>query len=425
MAPLPSAEPILELINAFRRSKIMFTLVTSGIVDVLHAKGPCHAGDVAVALQTPSAGASEAKTFNPDAVDRLLRASVGLGLVQVQVMKQGGGVGERWRERRYGLTDVAKTYLVSGSRNSLAGYIWHSDRTLFPLWNALPVSLSTGAPAWEAAFPDLFMPSATSPSSTNPFSKLYGDASSRLRFQDAMHSHATLSARAIVDALPSPLVEAPDAVAVDLGGATGALAIELAARRTDEFREVLVVDLPAVVEVAKERYLVEERVAMAVQGIEKREGSNLVANVLEKVKPTVGDFLKNLDHFATSSSPGFPDATPATDSGAEALPIAHVYILSRILHDWDDATASALVRRVYANLKPGGAIVIAETLLDDDPSLGGPLKACLQDINMLVQTGGRERSENEYTTLLSRAGFVGVRSFRTGSYLDVVVAYKK
>lgn len=65
---------------------------------------------------------------------------------------------------------------------------------------------------------------------------------------------------------------------------------------------------------------------------------------------------------------------------------------------------------------------MAEMLLQDDGL--GPEQALLQDINMLAQTNGRERTAAEYEALLKAAGFGQVDARRTGAYLDAVIAYK-
>jgi hypothetical protein len=48
----------------------------------------------------------------------------------------------------------------------------------------------------------------------------------------------------------------------------------------------------------------------------------------------------------------------------------------------------------------------------------------VQDLNMLCQTHGRERSAEEYAQLLGAAGFVDVQARKTGTYLDAVLARK-
>lgn len=49
----------------------------------------------------------------------------------------------------------------------------------------------------------------------------------------------------------------------------------------------------------------------------------------------------------------------------------------------------------------------------------------LISVDMLVQTGGRERSYEEYAQLLTAAGFTNVEYKKTGTYLDVIYAELK
>ena len=76
----------------------------------------------------------------------------------------------------------------------------------------------------------------------------------------------------------------------------------------------------------------------------------------------------------------------------------------------------------HAALPDGGALLIAEKLLDDDKQ--GPLPATLQSLNMLICTEGRERSLPEYRELLVTAGFSSVEGRRTGSAVDAILAVK-
>ena len=86
------------------------------------------------------------------------------------------------------------------------------------------------------------------------------------------------------------------------------------------------------------------------------------------------------------------------------------------------ATSEALLRRVHAALPRGGSVLLAEMLLHDDGA--GPESAVLQDLNMLVQTEGRERSARGYAALLGRCGFANVEARRCEGYLDAVIAEK-
>ena len=91
-----------------------------------------------------------------------------------------------------------------------------------------------------------------------------------------------------------------------------------------------------------------------------------------------------------------------------------------------------LLRSVRCRLPPGGALLIGEMLLNDPrdemgvPFTPGPVNALMQDLNMLVQTSGRERSLEGYRRLLAKAGWdpEKVHGKRTGAYLDSIIAYK-
>jgi acetylserotonin O-methyltransferase len=106
----------------------------------------------------------------------------------------------------------------------------------------------------------------------------------------------------------------------------------------------------------------------------------------------------------------------------DALPPGDLYALGRILHDWTEAKIIALLKRIYESLPTGGAVLIAEKVLNDDKA--GPEWAVLQSLNMLVCTEGKERSFREYEGILKDVGFRDVILERTSSPLDVILAVK-
>jgi SAM-dependent methyltransferase len=86
----------------------------------------------------------------------------------------------------------------------------------------------------------------------------------------------------------------------------------------------------------------------------------------------------------------------------ESLPQgADVYLLKHVLHNLDDARATALLRRAAAALAPGGRVLVVEAVLA--PADHGN-SARLLDLEMLVLTGGRERRKPEWRRLLRAAG---------------------
>jgi acetylserotonin N-methyltransferase len=163
---------------------------------------------------------------------------------------------------------------------------------------------------------------------------------------------------------------------VDLGGATGHLAIA-ACERYAELHAV-VFDLPRVTALAREQ-------------ISK-------SPAFERIEVVAGDFFE------------------------DELPAADLYYVGRILHDWTEGKIERLLGRIFERLPHGGALLIGEKLLEEDGV--GPVWANMQSLSMLIVTEGRERSLNEYAGLLRRAGFGEVEGRRTGAASDAILAVK-
>ncbi|XP_009460141.1 PREDICTED: acetylserotonin O-methyltransferase [Nipponia nippon] len=106
----------------------------------------------------------------------------------------------------------------------------------------------------------------------------------------------------------------------------------------------------------------------------------------------------------------------------DSIPEAELYILSKILHDWEDDKCRQLLAKVHKACKPGGGVLLVESLLNEDKS--GPLETQLYSMNMLVQTEGKERTAAEYSKLLEAAGFGEVQVKRTGKLYDAVLGRK-
>lgn len=103
----------------------------------------------------------------------------------------------------------------------------------------------------------------------------------------------------------------------------------------------------------------------------------------------------------------------------EAVPAgADTYLLSRILHDWDDADCARLLNVCRNAMRPGARLLIVERVLPED---GTTSLAARWDMQMLVATGGRERTLSEYQDMLEAAGLrcQSVRPLAFGASLMV------
>jgi hypothetical protein len=101
---------------------------------------------------------------------------------------------------------------------------------------------------------------------------------------------------------------------------------------------------------------------------------------------------------------------------------ADAYVLSRVIHDWSDADAGAILRTVRRAIPGGGTLLLVEAVLPeraaDDPA------AVRMDVHMLTLLGGQERTADEFATLLDATGFRLDRVLPTGpgSGVHVLVA---
>jgi SAM-dependent methyltransferase len=80
---------------------------------------------------------------------------------------------------------------------------------------------------------------------------------------------------------------------------------------------------------------------------------------------------------------------------------ADAYLLSRVIHDWDDAAATAILRRCAEAAGSTGRVLVIES--HGEPG-GDPAGFAEMNLRMLVLTGGRERTIDDYSSLAADAG---------------------
>ena len=98
-----------------------------------------------------------------------------------------------------------------------------------------------------------------------------------------------------------------------------------------------------------------------------------------------------------------------------------IYILSRVIHDWDDAKASAILRTCRRAMSLRTTLLLVERALPATLDHSANVQVSVQgDLNMLLRTGGRERTDAEYEALLAAAGFALERIIPTPSGYSVI-----
>ena len=98
------------------------------------------------------------------------------------------------------------------------------------------------------------------------------------------------------------------------------------------------------------------------------------------------------------------------------------YILSHIIHDWDDEHSLVILRNCRKAMNPGGRLLILEMVI---PAGNAPHPGKILDMEMIVIDEAQERTEEEYRSLLDKAGFKLERVIPTESAVSVVEAIPK
>jgi hypothetical protein len=160
----------------------------------------------------------------------------------------------------------------------------------------------------------------------------------------------------------------------DIGGSDGAMLVELLTRDDEPDRRGILFDLPDTVRIA---------------------GPTLAAaGLTDRVEVVGGDFF-------------------------EAVPGADIYVLSSVLHDWNDEENRRILASIATAATPGARLLVIEGVVPagDEPH---PTKAI--DLTMLGMTTGMERTEQEFRELLDSAGFTLDRIVPTSTPHSIIEA---
>jgi hypothetical protein len=113
----------------------------------------------------------------------------------------------------------------------------------------------------------------------------------------------------------------------------------------------------------------------------------------------------------------------AAGDAFESVPRGDAYLLCRVLHDWDDERARAVIDRCGRAAEPDARLFVIERLLPERFDTSHAARAAaFADLAMMVMTGGRERTSREFGHLLGSAGFRMLRVAPSASGLALVEA---
>jgi len=231
-------------------------------------------------------------------------------------------------------------------------------------WKELEYCVQTGEPAFRKHSPD-----------ATAFTSIAQNPEQAKVFDEAMAAFSATTAIAIAGSYDF----SPFRTIVDVGGGNGALLIGIL--RANPHLHGAVFDLPHAAEKA--------RVKIAEAGLQSR------------CEAIGGDFFK------------------------EVPPRADAYLIKHVIHDWDDERANSILRNIHRAMGPQSKLLIAEGVypprIDKSEESRG---AAANDVNMLVCTGGRQRSEAEFRSLQAAAGFKLTRIVPTPARLAIIEGVK-
>ncbi|MQA08702.1 MAG: methyltransferase [Pseudonocardiaceae bacterium] len=269
----------------------------------------------------------------------------------------GEGVFTESGPRTFGLTPLAEPLRTDAPDSVRNIARMRGGREHWLAWAELQHSIRTGSSAFRHAHgTDLWTYLASHPDQAAVFDRAMGD--------DAQHIHA--AAASVLDLSDVSRL-------VDVGGGHGYLVARLL-RRYPELSAV-VLDQPHTMQGA-ERVLAE-------------------AGVRDRCELVAGDFL---------------DSVP---TGGDA------YVLSRILHDWDDQACLRVLGNIRHAMAAAGQVIVVDSVVPEGDTQHS---AKLVDIIMLALNEGRERSEAELATLLEAARLRHTATLDTSSHISVIIS---
>jgi SAM-dependent methyltransferase len=139
--------------------------------------------------------------------------------------------------------------------------------------------------------------------------------------------------------------------------------------------------------------------------------------------PHLNGVLFDLPSGVAAAQQGAGGDLPRTEFVAgnffESVPGGDIYVIKKVVHDWNDEHAAVILRNCRKAMQPNGKVLLAETLV---PPGDEPDRIKSIDVVMLVVTGGRERTEAQYASLFDAAGLRLERVIQTRGPISILEA---
>jgi O-methyltransferase domain/Dimerisation domain len=152
----------------------------------------------------------------------------------------------------------------------------------------------------------------------------------------------------------------------------------------------------------------------------------LLASIL-KAHPGLRGVLADLPHtIERAADRGFLGGELASrttmqscDFFSEVPSGCRAYLMKHVIHDWNDERALEILANCRRAVPPDGALLLVEWLLAEG---NAPSTGKFVDVVMMVMTGGKERTLEEYRQLLRSAGFRVNQAIRSSADLSIIEA---
>jgi hypothetical protein len=247
----------------------------------------------------------------------------------------------------YQNTPATDWYLDKRKHSYIGGLLEMANHRTYGHWSSLTVALRTGKPQNE-------IKGGGAPL----FETLYADPGRLKEFLAAMTGISHSANLAIATKFPWKDYRS----AADIGTAQGDLVVQVV--QANEHLNGIGFDLPVVAPIFEDH--------VASHGLNGR------------VRFVPGDFFEH------------------------PLPRADVLMMGHILHDWNLDEKMILIRKAYEALPAGGALIVYESIIDDDRSKN--TFGLLMSLNMLIETsGGFDYTAADCMGWMKEAGFSETR----------------
>lgn len=243
---------------------------------------------------------------------------------------------------RFGLTPLSDV-LTTTSSVSLKKLIEIFGASWWQLWGGLEATVRTGTSQTQAQFGMDYRDYCK----TNPHEMV--------AFGEAMHANSRRTIHSLLDTCDLTGAKR----FVDIGGSFGHLAIALLQQYKALYGVVL--ELPEVVALAKQRLAHKD------------------TDLLSRLEFMGGDMFQE-------------------------VPVADVYIMKHVIHNWDDTACLRLLQNCYTSMEGDGRVLCVDAVLPPVGETSGT-SGKLLDVDMLVFGFGKERTAPQWHALFERAGF--------------------